>query len=222
MESLTQRFNDVTVRIFHFNPIMVNTLVLYDATGEAIIVDPGNCQSYEDAQLQEYVANNRLTVKSIVNTHPHIDHIAGNPWCAETWPDARLLMHEAGQSIYRMAHAYAVAFGLSVEAMPAATSFLKEGDVCSFGHQQLQVLYTPGHCDGSITLYDSANGYLICGDLLFEESVGRSDLPTGNGNLLVEMVQTKIFTLPEKTAILPGHGFLTTVEHEKKYNPFIH
>jgi glyoxylase-like metal-dependent hydrolase (beta-lactamase superfamily II) len=222
MEGLTQPFNDVTVRIFHFNPIMVNTLVLHDATGEALIVDPGNCQSYEDAQLQKYIDSHHLTVKHIVNTHPHIDHIAGNPWCAQTWPNADLLMHEAGQSIYKMAHAYAAAFGLDVENMPPATGFLKEGDTVTFGHQQLQVLYTPGHCDGSITLYDTHNGYLICGDLIFEESVGRSDLPTGNGNLLVEMVKTKIFTLPDETVIIPGHGFNTTVKHEKQYNPFIH
>ncbi|MCR4964698.1 MAG: MBL fold metallo-hydrolase [Bacteroidales bacterium] len=221
MEGLSQQFNDVTVRMFHFNPIMVNTLVLHDSTGEAIIVDPGNCQSYEDDQLKEYITHHQLTVKSIVNTHPHIDHIAGNPWCVETWPKARLLMHEAGQSIYNLAYAYAVAFGLNVESMPAATGFLKEGDTCTFGNQKLEVLYTPGHCDGSITLYDRNNGYLICGDLLFEESVGRSDLPTGNGDLLVEMVQKKIFTLPNETIIIPGHGPMTSVEHEKKYNPYI-
>lgn len=221
MESLTLQFNDVTIRIFHFNPIMVNTLVLHDSTGEAIIVDPGNCQSYEDAQLREYIDNHHLTVKHIINTHPHIDHIAGNPWCMQQWTEADLLMHEAGQPIYQMAPSYAVAFGLMVEKMPAATGFLKEGETVSFGQQQLQVLYTPGHCDGSITLYDQTNGYLICGDLLFEESVGRSDLPTGNGPLLVEMVKTKIFTLPDETVIIPGHGFNTTVKHEKQYNPFI-
>ena len=221
MEGLTQQFQDVTVRTFHFNPIMVNTLVLHDASKEAIIVDPGNCQSYEDAQLQEYIDNHHLTVKHIINTHPHIDHIAGNPWCVQAWPSATLLMHEAGQPIYRMAHAYAVAFGLSVETMPPASSFLKEGDTLAFGQQRLQVLYTPGHCDGSITLYDQANGYLICGDLIFEESVGRSDLPTGNGDLLVEMIKNKVLCLPDETVIIPGHGFNTTVKHEKLYNPFI-
>ena len=85
----------------------------------------------------------------------------------------------------------------------------------------MQVLYTPGHCDGSISLYDVANGYVICGDLLFEGSVGRSDLPTGNGRLLIEMIKTKILTLPDETNIYPGHGGLTTVGNEKLYNPYL-
>ena len=91
----------------------------------------------------------------------------------------------------------------------------------NFGKQTLQVLYTPGHCDGSISLYDAANGYVICGDLLFEGSVGRSDLPTGNGRLLIEMIKTKILTLPDETNIYPGHGGLTTVGNEKLYNPYL-
>ncbi len=221
MQSISQQFNEITVRIFHFNPIMVNTLVLHDHTKEALIVDPGNCQSYEDAQLKEYLDSHGLTVKKVVNTHPHIDHIAGNPWCKHTWPNVPLYLHEAGGPIYDKAAAYAYAFGLDVEKMPAIDCTLKEGETLSFGEQRLQVLYTPGHCDGSITLYDARNGFLICGDLLFEESVGRSDLPTGNGALLVEMIKTKILTLPNDTIIIPGHGELTTIAHEQLYNPFI-
>ena len=210
----------MTLQIFHFNPIMVNTLVMHDETGEALIVDPGNCNSLEDARLTEYIEKNSLTVKAIVNTHPHIDHIAGNAWCVQQY-GAPLLCHEAGMPIYHKAHAYGAAFGLPADRMPEPTRFLHEGDIISFGNQSLQVLYTPGHCDGSISLHDADNRMVICGDLLFEGSVGRADLPTGNMNLLLEIIRTKIFTLDSDTVIYPGHGDTTTVENEKLYNPFL-
>ena len=210
----------MTLQIFHFNPIMVNTLVMHDETGEALIVDPGNCNSLEDARLAEYIEKNSLTVKAIVNTHPHIDHIAGNAWTVKQY-GAPLLCHEAGMPIYRKAHIYGAAFGLPVEKMPEPTKYLQEGDIVRFGNQALQVLYTPGHCDGSISLHDPNNRLVICGDLLFEGSVGRADLPTGNMNLLLEMIRTKIFTLDSDTVIYPGHGDTTTVENEKLYNPFL-
>lgn len=220
IRNLTQKTENMTIRIFHFNPIQVNTLVLHDDTGEALIVDPGNCQSYEDAQLKEYVLTHQLKVVGIVNTHPHIDHIAGNNWCAREF-NAPVWCHEAGMPIYNKSYAYAMAFGLSVDDMPAPAKFLHEGDEVCFGAQRLQVLYTPGHCDGSISLYSAADNFVICGDLIFEGSVGRSDLPTGSHALLVQMIQEKIFTLPDDTVIYPGHGPNTTVGYEKTHNPFL-
>ena len=221
LKDLLQRnkriFNTMTVQTFHFNPIMVNTLVMHDETGEAIIVDPGNCNSLEDARLAEYIEKNNLTVKAIVNTHPHIDHIAGNAWCVQQY-GAPLLCHEAGMPIYRKAFAYGSLFGLPVEDMPEPTRFLHEGDIISFGNQSLQVLYTPGHCDGSISLHDPNNRLVICGDLLFEGSVGRADLPTGNMNLLLEMIRTKILALDRDTVIYPGHGAKTTIGRIKTRN----
>lgn len=220
LRNLTYMTQNLTIRTFHFNPIQVNTLVLHDDTGEAVIVDPGNCQRYEDEQLKEYMEAHHLTVKCLVNTHPHIDHIAGNNWCARTF-NAPVWCHEGGMRIYDKAYAYSIAFGLSVDEMPAPSRFLNEGDEIRFGNQCLQVLYTPGHCDGSISLYDAANHLVICGDLLFEGSVGRSDLPTGNHNLLIQMIREKILTLPGDTVIYPGHGFTTTVENERIHNPFL-
>ncbi len=210
----------MTLRILHFNPIMVNTIVLHDASGEAIIVDPGNITMYEDELLEEYIRTHALRVKYILNTHPHIDHIAGNPWCVEHY-GAPLLCHEAGMPIYQKASAYGAAFGLSVEEMPTPTRFVCEGDKICFGEQQLQVLYTPGHCDGSISLYHEAEKFVLCGDLIFEGSVGRTDLPTGNMTTLRNMIQQKIMTLPDEVTIYPGHGGCTTVGNEKAHNPFL-
>jgi len=210
----------MTIQTFHFNPIMVNTLVLHDETREALIVDPGNYNESENERLAEYIDKENLTVKAIINTHPHIDHIAGNEWTVQKY-GAPLLCHEAGMPIYHKAFAYSVAFGFPTEHMPEPSRFLNEGDTVQFGYQTLQVLYTPGHCDGSISLYDANNHLVICGDLLFEGSVGRADLPTGDMNLLLEMVRTKILTLDGNTIVYPGHGDTTTVENEKLYNPFL-
>ena len=214
------KFVNMEIKTFHFNPIMVNTYILSDETDEAIIVDPGNCQRYEDEQIREYVTSKKLKIKYIINTHPHIDHILGNPWCvAEYHPE--LLMHEAGMPIYNKAFAYAAAFGLETEKMPAPDRFLQEGDVVTFGNQQLEVFYTPGHCDGSICLYNSDKKVVFTGDLIFELSVGRSDLPTGNETLLLQSIREKILTLEDEVAILSGHGDPTTVGRERNGNPFL-
>lgn len=214
------KFVNMEIKTFHFNPIMVNTYILSDETSEALIVDPGNCRAYEDEQIREYVAQKNLTVKYIVNTHPHIDHIAGNPWCvAEYHP--KVLLHEAGMPIYRKAFAYAAAFGMEVDEMPAPDRFLKEGDEVAFGNQKLSVYYTPGHCDGSICLYSANDKVVFTGDLIFERSVGRSDLPTGNGTLLLQSIREKILPLPDDVNILSGHGDATTVGEERMYNPYI-
>ena len=211
---------NMEIKTFHFNPIMVNTYILSDETGEAVIVDPGNCQSYEDAQIREYVANKNLKIKYLINTHPHVDHIAGNPWCvAEYHP--QVLMHEAGMKEYGRAFAYATVFGFEIEKMPDPDRYLQEGDEVTFGNQHLKVFYTPGHCDGSICLYSAENKVILTGDLIFELSVGRSDLPSGNEALLQQSIREKIFTLDDEVTILPGHGDPTTVGRERNENPFI-
>lgn len=220
MQNLTQKMNQTTIRIFHFNPIMVNTMVLHDETGEAIIVDPGNIASHEDCALQQYIDEHHLTVKFIVNTHPHIDHIAGNAWCVKTY-QAPLLCHEAGMPVYNKAFAYGAAFGMEVESMPTPDRYVLEGDGIRFGNQCLQVLYTPGHCDGSISLYHPTDKFVIVGDLIFEGSVGRSDLPTGSGRLLIQSIEDKILTLGDSVTIYPGHGGSTSVGFERNNNPFI-
>lgn len=211
----------MTIRTFHFNPIQVNTMVLADEeTGEAVIVDPGNCNLYEDSQLREYINEHNLLVKYIINTHPHIDHIAGNDWCVKEYR-VPLYFHAAGMPIYEKAFAYAAAFGIEQSAFPLPTAFLKEDDVIRFGNHQLQVLYTPGHCDGSVSFWDKVDKFVICGDLIFEGGVGRSDLPTGNEELLLQMIREKIMVLDNETVIYPGHGPQTTVGHEKINNPYI-
>ena len=204
------KFVNMEIKTFHFNPLMVNTYILSDETGEAVIVDPGNSQSYEDEQIREYIAAKNLTIKYIINTHPHLDHIAGNPWCKKEF-GVDVMLHEAGMKEYNRAFAYAAVFGFDIEKMPDPDRFLNEGDEVTFGNQKLKVLYTPGHCAGSICLYSIENQVIFTGDLIFEQCVGRSDLPTGN----------EIFTLPDDVTILSGHGDATTVGRERHGNPYV-
>ena len=214
------KFVNMEIKTFHFNPLMVNTYILSDETGEAVIVDPGNCQTYEDEQIREYVSTKHLTIKYIINTHPHLDHIAGNPWCKKEY-NSELLMHESGMKEYHRAFAYATVFGFEVEEMPDPDRFLREGDEVSFGNQRLKVYETPGHCAGSICLYSAESQVIFTGDLIFELCVGRSDLPTGNEAQLQQSIREKILTLPDEVTILSGHGDTTTVGRERRGNPYI-
>lgn len=214
--------NDLKIRIFNFNMIQVNTLVLYDGTKEAVIVDPGMGSFLEREELDLFVKENELKIKYIINTHPHIDHVLGNGYCVDVYK-APLLMHEAGLPVYHRSIAYGAAFGMDCDKsdFPAPDRYMQEGDRICFGNQELQVLYTPGHADGSVCLYSPVSGCVIVGDVLFADSIGRSDLPTGNHALLIESIKTKLFTLPETTVVYPGHGPTTTIGSEKRDNPFL-
>lgn len=214
--------SELKTRVFTFNQIEVNTIVLYDETKEAVIVDPGMSSFIEREELSNFVKDNELEVKYIINTHPHIDHALGNGYCVGTFK-VPLLMHEAGMNIYHHAVAYGAAFGMDCDRsdFPDPDRYIREGDVICFGHQELQVLYTPGHADGSVCLYIPAASCVIVGDVLFAGSIGRSDLPTGSHKLLIDSLKMKILTLPDTTVVYPGHGPTTTIGDEKRNNPFL-
>lgn len=220
MEKLNIKTGDLTIRIFHFNFIQVNTYVLHDDTGEAVIIDPGNYVESEDNILAEYIEKENLKVKYIITTHPHIDHILGNEFCKKQYR-ADLLMHEAGLPIYRNAPSYGSSFGIDGLQFPEPDRFLKAGDLLSFGNQQLEVRYTPGHCDGSICLYDKKHNLVFTGDVLFEESIGRTDLPTGNLELLLASIKANLLTLDDSVMAYPGHGDNTLIGRERTNNPYL-
>jgi glyoxylase-like metal-dependent hydrolase (beta-lactamase superfamily II) len=220
MEKLKIEINDLKIRIFHFNFIQVNTYVLYDDTKEAVIIDPGNYVEKESQQLKDFIDSECLTVKYIVNTHPHIDHIFGNDYCRNHF-SALLLQHKAGEVVYENANEYLVSFKIAPFVFPPADRYVEADDVISYGHQQLKVLYTPGHCDGSISLYDAKNKLVFTGDVLFEESIGRTDLPTGNQKLLLQSIHDHLLTLDDDVAVYSGHGDATTIGKEKLSNPYL-
>ncbi|MBO4654222.1 MAG: MBL fold metallo-hydrolase [Bacteroidales bacterium] len=214
------KIDEMTVKTFHFNPFQVNTYVLHDETKEAVIVDPGNYFDAENEKLLEYIETEELAVQYVVNTHPHIDHVAGNKWCVEHF-HCPVYIHEQAMKIYHQTHIYCTVMGMEMEPCPEPDKFLQEGDTLTFGKQSLKVFYTPGHADGSICLYDESHKMVFVGDVLFAGSVGRTDLPTGSAPVLMQSIREKLMTLPDETTVFCGHEISTTIGYERLHNPFI-
>jgi glyoxylase-like metal-dependent hydrolase (beta-lactamase superfamily II) len=205
---------------FVFNSFGVNTYVLSDDTGKCLVIDPA-CQSkQEESQLAAYITGNNLEPVGMVNTHFHIDHIVGNTFICNTF-NLRPQCHKSSKLFWETATEFGSVFGLSVENVIIPTDFISEGDRISFGNSFVDVLYTPGHADGSVCLINHAERYVIAGDVLFRDSIGRTDLPTGNFDVLHQSITTKLFTLPDDYTVYPGHGPETTIGYEKMNNPFI-
>ncbi|MCE7863864.1 MAG: MBL fold metallo-hydrolase [Bacteroidetes bacterium CHB5] len=207
------------VQTFTFNPFQENTFVVYDESGEAAIIDPGCYQAHEKTALSQFIDLNKLTVKLLLNTHCHIDHVLGNDFVKSKY-NVPLLIHEKELPVLKAVKSYASNYGFATyqEALP--DRFLKEGDWVSFGNTKLQVLFLPGHAPGHIGFYQAETNSLLSGDVLFENSIGRTDLPGGDHNTLIQSIRQKVFVLPDETVVYPGHGNTTTVGEEKISNPF--
>jgi glyoxylase-like metal-dependent hydrolase (beta-lactamase superfamily II) len=219
-EAMKLTINDLNVRIFHFNMIQVNTLVCYDETKNGVIVDPGMSSREEQQMLLDFITKENIVVKYVINTHPHIDHVLGNAFCV-TELNAQLVAHKAGLPIYKEAPVHGVSFGFPNFDYPMPDIFINDGEEISFGNQIWKTLYTPGHADGSICLYDKKNNFVIVGDVLFAGSIGRTDLPTGNFNLLIQSIKEKLLTLGDDVLVIPGHAETTTIGNEKTNNPYL-
>jgi glyoxylase-like metal-dependent hydrolase (beta-lactamase superfamily II) len=210
----------ITVKRFPFNPFQVNTYVLSDETKECVVIDPGMQGENEENELTDYIDANGLKPVLLLNTHAHIDHIVGNQFVADKY-NIPLLTHEHCVGFLTNAITYAVSFGLKMEKVKSIDKFIDGGEEIHFGHSALQVLYTPGHADGSLCFYSEADNFVITGDVLFYQSIGRTDLRTGNYDLLQQSIWEELFTLPDETVAWPGHGPETNIGFEKLHNPFV-
>jgi len=210
----------LTVEILTFNPFQLNTHIIYDETGECVIIDAGNSDQGEDNRLYNFITSNKLKPVRLINTHCHIDHILGNRFLFEKFKlnpechgDEKLNLDTAdGISEY---------FGVKKPNNPPSVKFLKNGEKVFFGNSFLEIIFTPGHSPGHIVLYSNESKFLISGDVLFFESIGRTDLPGGNYQKLLESIKSKLFILPDDVTVYPGHGQTTSIGHEKRNNPFI-
>lgn len=208
------------VNRFVFNSFGVNTYVLTDDCGKCLIVDPA-CQSrQEENELAAFLATNNLQPTGMVNTHFHVDHIVGNTFVCKTF-NLRPQCHKGSKMFWETAVEFGSVFGIKVENLIIPSDFIDEGDSIEFGNSSIEVLYTPGHADGSICLVNHTERYVISGDVLFRDSIGRTDLPTGNFDLLYHTITSKLFTLPDDYVVYPGHGPETTIGYEKQNNPFL-
>jgi hydroxyacylglutathione hydrolase len=192
---------------------------LYDETKECIIIYPGCCDDAERKQIKTLVNQQQLKVKLLLNTHCHIDHVLGNQFIKETYK-VNLLIHREEEPVLKAVQAYAPGYGFPLYQDVAPDAFLDEGDYITFGNQSLSVLFVPGHSPGHVAFYDEKNRLLIGGDVLFNNSIGRTDIPGGNQELLIQSIHKKFFVLPDHVKVYPGHGPSTTIGFEKKNNPF--
>lgn len=210
----------LNIKQFTFNLFSENTYVLYDDSHNAVILDPGCYDNFEQAQLQAYINQKALIPQALWLTHAHIDHVLGNQFVFDTW-GLQPQMHRAEISNLERLPAYAPSFGFPPIYSPAASHFLEAGDVLQLGEFELEVLFVPGHSAGSLCFYHRAGGWMIGGDVLFRESIGRTDLPGGDFDTLIASIRNQLFTLPDETIVYPGHGPATTLGYEKRNNPFL-
>lgn len=211
----------ITIKSFEFNYFQENTFLLYDDTREAVLIDCGCCRKEEEKELTDFIFENKLTLKHLLCTHLHVDHVFGNGFIYKTYglkPEANKQDVEKLPSPDEQAKL----FGLRqhVENVPIE-KYIVGGEIIKFGTSELQVLTVPGHSPGSVAFYNQKNGFAIVGDALFAGSIGRTDLWGGNQDVLVAAIRDKLLSLPDETVIYPGHGPETRVIDEKFNNPYL-
>ena len=207
--------------VIPLNPWQVNTIILSDETNECVIIDPGCFNSEEQQQLSGFISKNNLKPVRLLHTHLHLDHVFGTRYITEKYgirPEA----HPGDEFFIGITKDYASQFGVTLEQNPPAPgNYLNEGDTVSFGNTTLKVIHVPGHSPGGIAFYNENDGVLIAGDVLFRESIGRTDLPGGDYDTLIANIKNKLLSLPPETVVYPGHGPSTTIGFEKENNPFL-
>lgn len=210
----------LTVQPFTFNPVQENTYVLYNEKGDCCIIDPGCYFASEEKALTDFIEQNNLKPVLLLNTHCHLDHIFGNKFVAGKY-NLKLHLHPQEKAVLEYGPSAGQAWQLPFDNYDGELVLIDEGQTVRIGDDELQILFTPGHSPGSISFHDKASKFVISGDVLFEGSVGRTDLPGGDFTILEESIKTKLYTLPEDTIVYPGHGNSTTIGDEIKTNPFI-
>jgi hydroxyacylglutathione hydrolase len=210
----------LALKAFTFNPVQENTYVLYNEKKECCIIDPGCYFTEERELLKTYIENAGLKPVLLLNTHCHLDHVFGNKFVHETW-NLTLHIHEKEKLVLERAPIAGKTWQLPFDNYEGDLLFLKEGETIKIGEEELEIRFTPGHSPGSVIFYHEAGGFVIGGDVLFNGSIGRTDLPGGDHATLINSIQTQLFTLPDETKVYSGHGSLTTIGFEKMNNPFV-
>jgi glyoxylase-like metal-dependent hydrolase (beta-lactamase superfamily II) len=210
----------IRIEKFVFNTFMVNTWLLYNETGEGIIVDAACYGSEEENMLRDFIAENNLKLVRNLNTHCHIDHVLGNAFIAQSYgiyPE----YHKNSTPFFQTLKEFGSSFGFDIDHIPPPRRFLEDDEMIHWGNSSLKVMFTPGHAEGSVCFYNEDQGFVITGDVLFKDTIGRTDLPSGNFEQLMKSIKTRLFTLPGDTVVYPGHGPETTIGYERENNPFV-
>ena len=210
----------LTVKAFTFNPVEENTYILYNEEKQCCIIDPGCYFPEERETLKKFIEENALQPVLLLNTHCHLDHVFGNKFVHDTW-GLVLHLHEKEKQMLDLAPASGELWQLPFENYNGRLNFIVPDTKIMVGSDELEIRFTPGHSPGHVCFCDEADGFAISGDVLFNGSIGRTDLPGGDFDILINSIQTQLFTLPDETKIYSGHGPMTTVGFEKMNNPFV-
>ena len=210
----------IHIKAFTFSPISENTYVLYNNDGKAIIIDPGCYFPNEQETLKDFLTDNSLAPVYLLNTHCHLDHVFGNKWVHETY-GLEPHLHPNEEAMLALASVSGERWGLPFQNYTGPLHFLNDGDTVLLGETEIQVILAPGHSPGSICFYIPSQGDLIGGDVLFRGSIGRTDLPGGDSETLLNSIREKLWVLPDETVVYSGHGIKTTIGYEKRNNPFL-
>lgn len=210
------------IKVFEFNPIAVNTYVLYDDTGECVIIDAACFSSNEQQELLSFINDNKLKIKHLINTHLHFDHVFGINFIEEQF-GVKMKAHKADEFLLASMQQQMAMFGFPANGkyVPTIGEYIDENDAITFGNQKLSIINVPGHSPGSIVFYNKEKDLVVSGDVLFNGSIGRTDFPQGDYDMLIDGIKTKLLTLPSNTVVYPGHGPATTIARELQMNPFL-
>jgi len=210
----------LSLKAFTFNPVQENTYVLFNEKKECCIIDPGCYFAEEREVLKDYIAKAGLKPVLLLNTHCHLDHVFGNKFVHDTW-NLTLHIHIKEKLVLDRAPIAGKTWQLPFDNYEGELVFIKEGETIKVGDEELEIRFTPGHSPGSVIFYHEEGGFVIAGDVLFNGSIGRTDLPGADFDTLINSIQTQLFTLPDETKVYSGHGSLTTIGFEKMNNPYV-
>lgn len=209
------------IEIIPQNHFEVNSYVLFDETKECVLVDVCSQGALQEREIINFIEQHSLKVKHILLTHPHVDHLCGSSFACKQF-SLPITMSIDAVKMFQTAESQASMMGFelgNIENVEIKT--IMPGDIIEFGNSKIECLDTAGHCVGSLSYYNAKEKYIITGDALFAQSIGRTDLPTGDLDQLLSNIKEKILTLPEETKVYPGHGPYSTVDYEKTHNPFL-
>ncbi|MGI9651390.1 MBL fold metallo-hydrolase [Chryseobacterium sp. RLHN22] len=207
------------IKPFIFNFASENTYLLFNENKNAWLIDPGNMNENETHTILNFITENDLKIQKILLTHAHIDHVLGLQWAFDTYK-VPVTMHQDDKEVLDMFQASGMRFGFELDHIHVDIKFVNEGDEIDFDGEKFKIYHVPGHSPGSILYHNENQKFMISGDVLFEGSIGRTDLYKGNYEQLIEGIKTKLFVLDDETQVFSGHGNPTTIGFEKRHNPF--